>query len=669
MTAPFPTLLSPIRIGAHTLRNRVVMGSMHTRLETLDDPVTRQVAFYRARAEGGVALIVTGGYAPNQAGLMEPGAPILTTDADADPLRPVLDAVHAAGAKMLLQVLHAGRYAKHPDLVAPSAIRAPINRHVPRAMTEADILQTIEDFARCASLAVAAGFDGVEVMGSEGYLINQFAATRTNQRTDQWGGTLDNRLRFADAVLRRVRTAIGPGAMLVFRLSALDLVEGGATGEETDAMARLAEAAGADALNTGIGWHEATVPTIAYTVPRGAWSFTAARLRPLVGIPIIASNRISTPAVAEAILADGEADLVSLARPMLADPDFVWKAATGRADEINVCIACNQACLDHIFTDRAATCLVNPRAGRETEFDDTPAAVPRRVAVVGAGAAGLACAITAAARGHQVSLFEAATAIGGQMNLARQIPGKQEFDELLRYFSVRIARTGVQLRLGTHATTAMLQGFDVVVLATGVIPRVPDVPGIEHRRVVSYADILSGRARAGQTVAILGAGGIGFDVAEMLSGAADDTEGEGAFRREWGVDATITTAGGLLAPLTGTPRHTVVMLQRRSGRPGARLGVSTGWILRRRLQRRGVRIIEGARYDGIDDAGLHYSVDGVPALLATDTIVLCTGQDPVDALQTELSGVELHVIGGARLAAELDAQRAIDEGTRLGCRL
>ena len=668
MDAEFPALLSPVRIGGHTLRNRVVMGSMHTRLETEDDPDARLVAFYAERARGGVGLIVSGGHAPDHAGLMEPGAPLLDAAADLVPHRRITAAVHDAGARMLLQILHAGRYAKHPDLVAPSPIRAPINRYTPRAMTEAEITATIEAYAACAARAMEAGYDGVEVMGSEGYLINQFAARRTNARDDRWGGSAENRLRFAAEVVRAVRARLG-GGMLVFRISAIDLVDDGATAGEIDALARLAADCGADAINTGIGWHEAQVPTIAYTVPRGAWRFATARLKRAVDIPVIASNRISTPSLAEAILAAGEADLVSMARPLLADPDFVAKAAAGQADDINVCIACNQACLDHIFSNRSASCLVNPRAGRETEFAVTPAARPRRIAVVGAGAAGLACATTAAERGHAVTLFEAGPRIGGQMLLARAVPGKQEFDELIRHYDGRIARHGVALRLGTRATPEMLAGYDAVVLASGVVPRALDLPGADHPCVASYADVLAGRVQAGRRVVILGAGGIGYDVAETLSGPDADTGDADAFFREWGVAPAIDRAGGIVDPPPPAVPREVVMLQRSPGRPGARLGVSTGWILRRRLQRRGVRILTGATYVRIDDAGLHCVIDGAPLVLPADTIVACVGQEPEASLLAPLAGMETHVIGGARLAAELDARRAIDEGTRLACLL
>ena len=667
----YPLMLSPIQVGRHVLRNRVVMGSMHTRLDTLEDSMARQAAFYAARAQGGVGLIVSGGYAPNEAGLLEPGAPILRDAADADRHRPILDAVHGAGAKMVLQILHAGRYAKHQGLVAPSAIRAPINTRTPREMTGNEIEQTIRDFAACAVLAVDAGFDGVEVMGSEGYLINQFAAARTNHRCDDWGGTVERRHRFAVEVVRTVRAAIGPDALLMFRISAMDLVEGGATGAEVEALARSVEEAGADVLDTGIGWHEAQVPTISYTVPRAAWRGAAARVKRAVSIPVVASNRINTPAVAEDILQTGDADLVAMARPMLADPDFVRKAAAGRADEINVCIACNQACLDFIFSERVATCLVNPRACRETEVIEGIAARPARIAVVGAGAAGLACATQAAKLGHRVTLFEAADRIGGQLNLARAVPGKQEFDELLRYFHRMLELHRVELRLGTQATADMLVGFDRVVIAAGVTPRIPDLPGIGHPSVASYADVLAGRIQAGRRVVVMGAGGIGFDVAETLSTDEADSGTLCSFEREWGVDPGMATPGGLVAMRQPRPAREVTLVQRSAGRPGARLGVSTGWVVRSRLRRRGVMVLAGATYLGIDDAGLHIEHAGAVRVLGADTIVLCTGQEPADGLVGALTGlgIEPQLIGGARLATELDAMRAIAEGTALAGRL
>jgi len=665
---PYPGLLSPLVLPATTLRNRVVMGSMHTRLEHGDDPVRRAAAFYAARARGGVAMIVTGGYAPNREGLMEPGAPLIDTPAAARELRPVVEAVHAHGAKFLLQILHAGRYAMHSEVVGASAIASPINPRVPRPLTPADIERTIADFVRTAELAAEAGFDGVEVMGSEGYLLNQFTAPRTNDRTDEWGGSMANRIRLPAEIVRRTRARLGAAFIIMYRISALDLVEGGLDGEEIDAQARAVEAAGADILSTGIGWHEARVPTIAYSVPRGAWRFAAERLKRAVAIPVMASNRINTPETAEEILARGEADLVSMARPLLADPDFVVKAAAGRGGDINTCIACNQACLDYIFSERTATCLVNPRAGRETGFDAPAVRAPRRIAVVGAGPAGLACAAEAAGRGHRVTLFEAADRVGGQFHLAARVPGKSEYLEHIRYCEHRLAATGVETRLGVRATAQMLEGYDRVVVATGVLPRVPEIPGIDNPKVVSYIDVLSGRVRPGPRVAILGTGGIGFDVAAyLLHEEVSETEALATFFARWGVDPAISTRGGLRAPLASRPPRAIHMLQRRSTRPGERLGVSTGWILRAEIRRHGVKFTTGCAYRRIDEAGVHVTVDGEDRLIEADTVVLCAGQEPAAALLDELRarGVRADAIGGAARAAELDALRAIEEGTAL----
>jgi 2,4-dienoyl-CoA reductase (NADPH2) len=667
---PYPHLMSPLRAGAHILRNRVIMGSMHTRLEDVPDAAHRLAAFYAARAAGGVALIVTGGYAPNRAGMFaEDDGPVLATSEQARRHRPLTEAVHAQGAKMLLQILHAGRYAHHDGLVSASAVRSPINPRTPRALAADDIEETIADFVRCAELACEGGYDGVEVMGSEGYLINQFIAARTNKRDDDWGGSYDNRIRFPIEIVRRMRERLGREPLIMYRISALDLVDGGQTAEEIDRLARAIEAAGADILNTGIGWHEATIPTIAYQVPRAAWSFAPARLKRAVGIPVIASNRINTPEVAEGILARGEADAVSLARPMLADAEFVRKAAEGRAEEIAPCIACNQACLDFIFTDRVATCLVNPMACRETEFGQGKAAAPARIAVVGSGPAGLACAIHAAERGHRVVLFEAAVDIGGQLNLARRIPGKQEFDGLLRYFRARLRRAGVELRLGRRAEADRLaeDGFDRVVVATGIVARKLDIDGVDHPSVVTYAEAIEGRREIGARVAIIGTGGIGHDVAELLADGGAGAETAEHFLAEWGVDRSIASPGGLGPASPPKPRRQITMLQRSLARPGERLGKTTGWILRSRLRQRGVRMLAGCRYERIDDAGLHVTRDGKPEVLAVDTVVVCAGQEPEQSLVGALraKGVPTDVIGGAKRAGELDALRAIDEGTRL----
>jgi 2,4-dienoyl-CoA reductase (NADPH2) len=670
----YPLLFSPLDLGFMVLPNRIVMGSMHTRLETLDRPVERISRFYVERAKGGTGLIVTGGFSPNAEGLMEPGGPILDSSEQLGEHRLVTQAVHGAGGRIALQILHAGRYAKIDGAVGPSAIASPINPRAPRPMTEADIWRTIGDYATTAALAREAGYDGVEIMGSEGYLINEFTAPRSNDRTDAWGGSLENRLRLAVEVTRAVRAKVGRDFLIVFRVSSIDLVEGGLMAGEIVAEAKAVQAAGADIINQGIGWHEARVPTIAQKVPRGAWTFAARRLKDSVSVPVIASNRINTPDVAEAILAAGDADLVSMARPMLADPEFANKARAGRAEEINVCIACNQACLDLIFSDRVATCLVNPKAGRELEFDLAPPAARKRIAVVGAGPAGLACAVTAAERGHAVTLYEAAGRIGGQLTLARNVPGKEEFDETLRYYQARMARLGVAIELGVRPDADRLAagGFDEIVVATGVTPRALDIPGIDHPSCATYVEVLEGRREAGHRVAVIGAGGIGFDIAEFLTSPPQKVAATNAhFQAEWGVDATIAGRGGLVPSPQGGGGHggtrQVVMLQRKAGRMGRGLGVSTGWVLRLLLAKRKVAQITGVTYRRIDDAGLHITVEGEERVVPADTIVICAGQEPERALYDALiaRGAKAHVIGGAERAAELDAMRAIDQGTRL----
>jgi len=676
--APYPHLLAPLDLGWVRLRNRALMGSMHTGLEDRADDYPRLAAYLAARARGGVGLIVTGGIAPNRAGWGAPFAGKLTGARELPRHRLVTEAVHAEGGHVCMQILHTGRYAYHPLAVAPSAVRAPISRFTPWALTKRGVGRQIAAFVRCAVLAREAGYDGVEIMGSEGYLINQFVAARTNRRNDEWGGSYAHRIRFALEIVRQTRAALGPDSIIIYRLSMLDLVEGGSSWEEVVELAQGVEAAGATILNTGIGWHEARIPTIATMVPRAAFAWVTERLRPHVRLPLVATNRINDPAVAEAILARGGATLVSMARPLLADPDFMVKAAADRADEINTCIACNQACLDHIFERRAATCLVNPRAARETELVYRPTAAPRRIAVVGAGPAGLSCATVAAERGHRVTLYEKSTEIGGQFNLAKRVPGKEEFHETLRYFRRRLELTGVEVRLGTHADAATLAGgFDAVVLATGVTPRRPAIPGLDDARVVSYVDVLAGRASVGRRVAIIGAGGIGFDVAEFLThaGAGDGTDQAAAiaaFAHEWGIDLELATRGGIAAAQApAAPAREVWLLQRKASKLGEGLGKTTGWIHRTQLRRRGVRFVPGVRYERIDAAGLHVVIGTQPRLIEVDTIVVCAGQEPARELVEPLDalGVGVHLIGGADVAAELDAKRAIGQGAELAAGL
>ncbi|KQX14877.1 NADPH-dependent 2,4-dienoyl-CoA reductase [Streptomyces sp. Root431] len=669
---PYPHLLSPLDLGFTTLPNRVIMGSMHVGLEETEHGFERMAAFYAERARGGVGLIVTGGIAPNEAGRPWDGGAKLTTAEEVAEHRLITDAVHGEGGRIAMQILHFGRYAYHPALVAPSAIQAPISPFVPNELTDAEVEQTVEDYARCAELAKEAGYDGVEVMGSEGYLINEFIAAATNQRTDRWGGSYENRVRFPLEIVRRIRERVGEDFILVYRLSMLDLVPGGSTLEEVVRLAKEIEAAGATIINTGIGWHEARIPTIATSVPRGAYTWVTKKLMGEVSVPLVTSNRINTPEVAEEILADGRADLVSLARPFLADPAFVAKASEGRADTINTCIGCNQACLDHTFNLKITSCLVNPRACHETELVLSPTRRAKRVAVVGAGPAGLACAVSAAERGHAVTLFDAAAEIGGQLNIAKRVPGKEEFDETLRYFRVQLAERGVEVRLNTPVAAGDLDGYDEVVVATGVSPRTPAIAGVDHPSVVSYLDVLRDGAPVGERVAIIGAGGIGFDVAEFLTdggeGASQDPE---TYFRQWGVDTSYENRGGLRTPERTAPPRQVHLLQRKTTKVGAGLGKTTGWIHRTELKHRGVAMVAGVSYERIDDEGLHVTIDGEAQLLPVDTIVLCAGQDPRRDLYEGLvaAGRSPHLIGGADVAAELDAKRAIDQGTRLAAEL
>jgi len=673
-TTPYPHLLAPLDLGFTTLPNRVLMGSMHTGLEDKAEDYPRLAEYLAERARGGVGLIVTGGIAPNMAGWTKPFAGKLTNSREVDRHRLVTRAVHAEGGKLCLQILHTGRYAYHPLAVAPSRLKAPISPFTPRALTRFGIGRQIAAFVRCARLAREAGYDGVEVMGSEGYFINQFIAPRTNRRQDEWGGSFENRIRLPLEILARTREAVGRDFIIIYRLSMLDLVEGGSTWEEVVQLARAVEAAGATIINTGIGWHEARIPTIATLVPRAAFTWVTRKLKGTVNLPLVTSNRINDPAVAESVLASGDADVVSMARPLLADPDFVRKAAENRADEINTCIACNQACLDHVFEQKVASCLVNPRAGHETLLRYVPARQRRRIAVVGAGPAGLACATIAASRGHAVTLFEASQAVGGQFNMARKIPGKEEFSETLRYFRRQIEIHGVDLRLGHPVTAEELDaaGYDEIVVATGVAPRVPAIDGVDHPNVLSYVDVLLGGREVGESVALVGAGGIGFDVAEFLSHGAQPEDREAAaeaFMEEWGVDMSVQRRGGLTAEggAMGPARRTIYLLQRKPTPPGRELGKTTGWIHRTELKRRGVRMIAGVNYERIDESGLHITTKAGPQLLRVDHVVICAGQEPLRQLADDLErrGRRAHVIGGAKLAAELDAKRAIDEGARI----
>lgn len=670
---PYPHLFRPLQVGAITLPNRVLMGSMHTGLEDRRRDYGKWAAYLAERAAGGVGLMVTGGFSPNLEGWLLPFASRLGWPWEVAKHRQVTAAVQGHGARICLQLLHAGRYAYHPLSVAPSAIKAPINPFKPRALSARGVQRQIDAFVNSAKLAREAGYDGVEIMGSEGYLLNQFTAARSNRRTDAWGGSAEKRMRFAVEIVQRVREACGPDFLLIYRLSMLDLVEGGNPWPDIVAQAKAVESAGASIINTGIGWHEARIPTIATSVPRAAFAAVTAKLRPEVQLPLVASNRINMPQVAEQVLAAGGADLVSMARPLLADPQWVEKARSGRSQLINTCIACNQACLDHVFERRRASCLVNPRACAETELNFVPTTTPRRIAVVGAGPAGLACATVAAERGHAVTLFEASDAIGGQFQLAMRIPGKEEFAETLRYFAQRLRQTGVTMRLGTPADADTLAGFDSVVLASGVRPRPVDFPGADHPKVVGYMDVLQGRVQVGARAAIIGAGGIGFDVGEFLSHPRPSpTTDRARWMREWGIDPDFETAGGLVPPRPEPSPRQLWLLQRSPGRPGARLGKTTGWIHRASLKAKGVQMLGGVQYLGVDDAGLRIrNAEGDELLLEVDHVVICAGQLSRRELLQPLqqAGVDVHVIGGAALAAELDAKRAIDQGSRLAARL
>ena len=669
-STPYPHLFAPLDLGFCTLSNRVLMGSMHTGLEDRSRDYPKLAAYFRERAEGGAGLMVTGGVSPNLVGWLKPFAAKLSWPWEIHKHRIVTKAVHEANGKICLQILHAGRYGYHPLTVSASPLQAPINPFKPRGLSAWGVERTIKAYVNCARLARDAGYDGVEVMGSEGYLINQFLSARTNLRTDAWGGTQEKRMRFAVEIVRRTREAVGKDFIIIYRLSMAELVPEGSDWEEIVQQAKAIEAAGATIINTGIGWHEARVPTIATSVPRAAFAGVTAKLRPHVSVPLVATNRINMPEVAEQVLASGLIDMVSMARPLLADPQWVNKARSGRRDEINTCIACNQACLDHAFENKHASCLVNPRACAETELNYTPAAVAKKIAVVGAGPAGLACASVAAQRGHRVTLFDAAAEIGGQFNLAKKIPGKEEFHETLRYFGTQLRLHGVEQRLGQRvsADELLAGGFDEIVLATGITPRKVSFAGSDHPKVCSYLDVLTGKVTIGASAALIGAGGIGFDVAEFLvQDAPSPTTDPARWMAEWGVRPDFEGSGALAKPHVEPPARQLWLLQRSAGKPGAKLGKTTGWIHRAALKAKGVKTLGGVEYLGVDDAGLRIRVNGVEELLAVDAVVVCAGQEPMRALVEPLqaAGLTPHLIGGADIAAELDAKRAIAQGSRL----
>lgn len=668
---PYPHMLKPLDLGFTTLKNRVLMGSMHTGLEDFFWNYPKLAAYFAERARGGVGLIVTGGIAPNRNGWVSPLAGELSNRVHVLPHRLITRAVHKEGGKIAMQILHSGRYGYHPFSVSASASKSPITPFKPRGLSSSGVEKQIRDYIRCASLAREAGYDGVEVMGSEGYFINQFTVNRTNHRDDDWGGNVANRHRLPLEIISRMREAVGPDFIIIYRLSMLDLVEGGASWEEIVALAKGVEAAGATIINTGIGWHEARVPTIATRVPRAGFAWVTKKMMGEVNIPLCTTNRINTPEVAEQVLADGMADMVSMARPFLADPEFVNKAAGDRADEINTCIACNQACLDHTFQLKRASCLVNPRACHETTLNFYPSRSRKQIAVVGAGPAGLEAATVLAERGHRVTLFDEAKEIGGQFNIAKRVPGKEEFYETLRYFAKRIELTGVDLKLGARVGADQLTGFDEVILATGVTPRTPRIPGVEHPKVLSYIDVLLNGAPVGGKVAVIGAGGIGFDVSEFLTHDHSPATDVKAYAREWGIDMELAHPGGLVEAEEDPSPREVWLLQRKNERVGKGLGKTTGWAHRLSLQKKGVTMLPGVEYEKIDDQGLHIVVDGQPQLLPVDNVVICAGQESRTELAGELEslGLKPHVIGGAKLAAELDAKRAIAEAAELAARL
>ncbi|MGB0444697.1 MAG: FAD-dependent oxidoreductase [Porticoccaceae bacterium] len=669
----YPNLLSPVDLGFTQLKNRVLMGSMHTGLEESKDGHIRMAAFFAERARGGVGLIVTGGIGPNSEGGTHSATKNLRTQQDIKDHSLITEAVHNEDGKICLQILHTGRYAYSPNLVAPSAIQAPINPFKPKALSDEEIIKQIDDYVTTAVNAQKAGYDGVEIMGSEGYFLNQFIAERTNKRDDRWGGSYENRIRLPIEVVRQVREAVGDAFIIIFRLSMLDLVEGGSTAEEVIQLGKAVEKAGATIISTGIGWHEAKIPTIATKVPRAAFTWVTARFRDEFSIPVVTSNRINTPEIAEQVLANGDADIVSMARPFLADPQFVLKAQENRADEINTCIACNQACLDHVFQGKVSSCLVNPLACHETELVIEPAKQIKDIAVVGAGPAGLAAATIAASRGHRVALFDSASEIGGQFNLAKQIPGKEEFHETLRYFNKQIELNNICLNLNTRVSVDQLNKslFDEVIIATGITPRTPDIEGIDHSSVLSYIDVIANKKPLGKRVAILGAGGIGFDTAEFITHQGQSSaENIEKFMHEWGIDMSLDARGGIEginAQPDPSPRE-VFLLQRKISKIGAGLGKTTGWIHRTGLAKKNVKMINGCDYQRIDDQGLHLEIDNKQQILAVDNIIICAGQEPLTELVEGLKK-PFHLIGGAETATELDAKAAIEQGTKVAASL
>ena len=670
MHTKYPNLLSPLDLGFTKLKNRVIMGSMHTGLEEEKNGYERMAAYYEARAKGGVGLIVTGGISPNIAGWVSPFSSKLTNKRTAKKHRLITNAVHKHNGKICMQILHSGRYGYHPFAVAPSAIKSPISPFKPWKLSNWGIKRTIKSFVKCAQLAKFAGYDGVEIMGSEGYLINQFIATKTNKRTDKWGGSYENRIRFAISIVEDVRKSLGKDFIIIYRLSMLDLVEGGSSWDEVVQLAKKIEKAGATIINTGIGWHEARVPTIATMVPRGAFSWVTKKMMGEVSIPLITTNRINTPELGEKILKDGHANMISMARPFLADPDFIKKAEEDRADEINTCIACNQACLDHVFERKIASCLVNPQACHETELVYTPVKNKKKIAVVGAGPAGMSFSCVAAERGHEVTMFDGASEIGGQFNIAKQIPGKEEFHETLRYFTKRIQKASVNVKLNTTVDVNDLKDFDAIVLSTGIQPRTPKINGVDHAKVLSYLDVLKHKKDVAGKVAIIGAGGIGFDVAEYITHEGKSSSLDvAAFLKEWGIDGMGEARGGIEGVKSNPPKspREVFLMQRKDSRVGAKLGKTTGWIHRATLKKKQVTMINGVQYDRIDDQGLHYTRKEKQHVLEVDNIVLCAGQLSKNKLKKPLEdiGKEVHLIGGAFLSSELDAKRAIKEGAEL----